>query len=173
MIKRHSTYANVMATVALFVALGGVAWAVNKAPKDSVVTKSIVDQAVTAKKIKDGSVAGKDIKNGSVSGADIDVPSLQIPGIDPDSIQIRTELAVGTIGIGGTQALEAQCNSGEAAIGGGSTSDNSAAALSSSGPVIDGADENQIDGWSSTWSNPTGNELSVTLKSYVFCVPAD
>ena len=54
-ITRRLTYANVMATAALFVALGGSAFAAAK---------------ITGKDIKDGTITGADIKNGSLLRAD-------------------------------------------------------------------------------------------------------
>jgi hypothetical protein len=64
------SYANVMATVALFIALGGASYAAFKLPKNSVGTKQIKNNAIT----------GAKIKNGAVSGAKIDPASLgQVP----------------------------------------------------------------------------------------------
>jgi len=54
-ITRRLTYANVMATAALFVALGGSAFAAAK---------------ITGKDIKDGTITGADIKDGSLLRAD-------------------------------------------------------------------------------------------------------
>src|SRR4051812_32795486 len=45
-IRSRLTYANVMATVAVFIALGGGAYAVATAPKNSVVSRSIKDGQV-------------------------------------------------------------------------------------------------------------------------------
>lgn len=46
------TYANVMATVAVFIALGGAGYAAVKLPKNSVGTRQIKNHAVTGAKIK-------------------------------------------------------------------------------------------------------------------------
>jgi hypothetical protein len=48
---------NVVAYLALFLALGGVAWGAGRAPKNSVVTKSIKNRAVTEAKIRNGAVS--------------------------------------------------------------------------------------------------------------------
>jgi hypothetical protein len=45
-IRSHLTYANVMATIAVFIALGGGAYAAFHLPKDSVKSKHIVDGQV-------------------------------------------------------------------------------------------------------------------------------
>jgi hypothetical protein len=51
LIRRHLTYANVISTVALFVALGGVSYAAVKLPANSVGTKQIKAKAVTKAKV--------------------------------------------------------------------------------------------------------------------------
>ncbi len=67
------TYANVMATIAVFLALGGAAVAVTKAPKNSVTSRSI----------KESAVRGKDVKNDSLKGVDIDESSLSLTLAEP------------------------------------------------------------------------------------------
>jgi hypothetical protein len=59
MLKRlrpRLNFASVTAALALFIALGGAAWAVHRAPKNSVTTKSIRNGAITAKKLGKGAV---------------------------------------------------------------------------------------------------------------------
>jgi hypothetical protein len=50
-VRRRLTYANVMSTLALFVALGGVSYAVVKLPANSVGTKQLKAHAVTKGKL--------------------------------------------------------------------------------------------------------------------------
>lgn len=50
-IRKRLTYANVVATLALFLAIGGVSYAAIKLPKNSVGTKQLKNGAVTGKKI--------------------------------------------------------------------------------------------------------------------------
>ena len=79
------SYANVVATLALFIALGGGAIAASNLGKNSVgtrqlkkssVTKAkIKKNAVTKAKIKNGAVNGSKIADGSVTGAEIDAAS--------------------------------------------------------------------------------------------------
>jgi hypothetical protein len=52
------TYANVMATIAVFIALGGTSYAISKLPKNSVGPKQLKKNSVTTAKIKDGAVTG-------------------------------------------------------------------------------------------------------------------
>ncbi len=58
-LRRHLTYANVVATLALFLVLsGGAAYAAAKLDKNSVGTKQLKNGAVTTAKLKNGSVTG-------------------------------------------------------------------------------------------------------------------
>jgi hypothetical protein len=72
-VQRHLTYANVVATLALFVALGGSAFAAGY-----VITKSsqIKDGVVTGSDVKNGSLTGSDVKDASLTGADINPAQL-------------------------------------------------------------------------------------------------
>lgn len=67
-IRSSLTYANVVATVAVFLAVSGSALAVTALPKN----------AVTSRSIKDGVVRGQDVKNNSLTGADVDESSLAL-----------------------------------------------------------------------------------------------
>ena len=70
-IGRHLR-SNVVAYLALFVALTfGSALATTKAPKNSVVSKSIKNGQVMTADIGDGQVTGQDIGDGQVTGQDI------------------------------------------------------------------------------------------------------
>lgn len=64
--QRKFTYANVTATIALFVALGGGAYAATQLPKNSVGTKQLKSNAVTAAKIKNGAVTGPKVNLASL-----------------------------------------------------------------------------------------------------------
>ncbi len=61
-------YANVMATVAVFIALGGGAYAVG-----------VAKNSVTSKTIKNGAVRSADVRDDGLIGTDIDEATLQIP----------------------------------------------------------------------------------------------
>ena len=65
------TYANVVATIALFIALGGGAYAAFKLPKNSVGAKQIKKNAVTGAKIKNGAVTATKLGPNSVGTASI------------------------------------------------------------------------------------------------------
>jgi hypothetical protein len=66
-LRAHLTYANVAATLALFLALsGGIAFAANQLAKNSVGTKQLKNNAVSTAKIKAGAVTGPKVKLSSL-----------------------------------------------------------------------------------------------------------
>jgi hypothetical protein len=65
-ITRTPRYADVVATMALFLALGGGAYAAVNLPADSVGAKQIKRDAVSSKEVKDGSLIEQDFKLGHV-----------------------------------------------------------------------------------------------------------
>jgi hypothetical protein len=65
-LRKRLTYANVIATLALFIALGGTSYAVTALPKNSVGTQQLKKSAVTSVKIKDGSLVAADFAAGTL-----------------------------------------------------------------------------------------------------------
>jgi hypothetical protein len=67
-IRSFSSHArqNVIAYLALFVALGGTSYAAIKLPANSVGTKQIKNSSVTSAKIKDGSIQNADLAPGTL-----------------------------------------------------------------------------------------------------------
>lgn len=70
-LKRHLSVANVLSCTALFVALGGSAFAAVKLNAGQVKAVNIASQAVTKPKIKQQAVTSGKIKNGTVNALDI------------------------------------------------------------------------------------------------------
>jgi hypothetical protein len=70
-LKRHLSVANVLSCIALFVALGGAAYAAVKIPPNAIKARNIARQAVTNPKIKREAVTSGKIRNGSVNAVDI------------------------------------------------------------------------------------------------------
>lgn len=71
------SYANVMATAAMFVALGGGAYAVS-----NVNSADIKDDSVKSEDLKDEkAVKGEDVKDGDLTGDDVDASSLAWEGL--------------------------------------------------------------------------------------------
>jgi hypothetical protein len=66
-IRQHLSYANVMSTIAVVLALGGAtAFAASTLSRNSVGTKQLRKDAVTGAKVKDGSLSGSDIDTASL-----------------------------------------------------------------------------------------------------------
>ncbi len=64
-LRGRLTYANVMATVAVFVALGGSSYAALSLPKKSVGTKQLKRNAITSSKVRNGAITGVDVNESS------------------------------------------------------------------------------------------------------------
>jgi hypothetical protein len=75
-LRSHLTYANVMATLAVFVALGGGTYAAFHLPKDSVRSKQIKNGQVKSVDLATGAVNSANVADGSLTGTDIDESSL-------------------------------------------------------------------------------------------------
>src|SRR3954451_12065637 len=80
-IRSHLSYANVMATVAVFVAVGGGAYAASRAPNNSVDSAAIINRqvkkpdlarnSVKSGRVGDGSLTSTAGGDDSLQGADI------------------------------------------------------------------------------------------------------
>lgn len=65
---RRPSAALIVASFALFVALGGTSYAVTQLPKNSVGTKQLKKNAVTSSKVKDGTLVAADFQTGVLTG---------------------------------------------------------------------------------------------------------
>lgn len=72
-VKVRLTYANVVSSVALFLVLGGTAFAL---ARNSVGNKQLRKNSVSASKIRKDAVNGKKVKNQSLTGSDIKLSTL-------------------------------------------------------------------------------------------------
>ena len=75
-LRKKLTFSNVMATVAVFVALGGVSYAATQLPKNSVGAKQLKKNAVTGAKIKKQTITAAKIKTGTLTGTQINLTEL-------------------------------------------------------------------------------------------------
>jgi hypothetical protein len=112
-VKSRLTYANVIATVALFLALGGVATAAFTLPKKSVGPKQLKANAVKTGKIKDGAVTTGKLADAAVTSAKL------AGGVAFKNVVYR-EVVDPNKGAGNyTPDTPPTCQSGEVAIDGG------------------------------------------------------
>lgn len=116
MLRGKLTYANVIATIALFVALGGASYAATNLPKNSVGTKQIKNKAITGAKIQNGAITGAKIKTGSLGT----VPSAS-HAVTADSAAVATHATAADSATQATVADSAASatNAGNAAALGG------------------------------------------------------
>jgi hypothetical protein len=68
-ISSKLSYANIVASIALFIALGGLSYAALTLPKNSVGTKQLKTNAVTGAKVKNGTLKEGDFAKGILSSA--------------------------------------------------------------------------------------------------------
>jgi hypothetical protein len=110
-LRAHLTYANVVATLALFLALGGASYAAVR-----VGSRSIVNNSVRTQDLRNNDIRGKDIRNRTIQGGDILTNTLKgtqirestlskVPDADKldgaDSSSFRVGCPVGTLRHGG------------------------------------------------------------------------
>jgi hypothetical protein len=191
-LRSRLTYANVVATLALFIALGGSSYAALQLPKGSVGGKQLRKNAVTTKKVKPGSLLLSDF-NRSQRALLVGPQGPQGPQGPPGAIGAQgtqgiqgpfgepgaagaTNVTVrrvdGTVGITANEfhTLTPQCEPGERATGG--------------GPIVFGYPGDQVKiGWSiptptSQGATPTGWWVGVhtavanagaSVSAYVVC----
>jgi len=67
---RRPTFSDVVALLALFIALGGASYAAVQIPRNSVGAKQLKKNAVTAKKIKKNAVNSRKVRDGSLLAKD-------------------------------------------------------------------------------------------------------
>src|ERR1700761_5662809 len=75
-IRGKITYANVMATIAVFIALGGASYAATQLPANSVGTNQLKNGAVATAKLQGTSVTTNKIAKEAVTGAKVKLSTL-------------------------------------------------------------------------------------------------
>src|SRR4051812_31791063 len=92
-LRARMTFANIVSSMALFIALGGGAYALS-IPTNSVGTKQLKKNAVTGPKIKKGAVTSVKVKNHSLARADFKAGQVPpgppgAPGRDGAAVAVR------------------------------------------------------------------------------------
>lgn len=79
--RRQLTYGNVMATIALFVAVGGTSYAAITLPRNSVGHRQLKTGSVAGAELRRSAVTSRTIKNGTIETQDLAVATkLQLAG---------------------------------------------------------------------------------------------
>ncbi len=124
-LRPRLTYANVIATLALFLALGGgAAFAASTLGKNSVGGKQLKRNAVTGAKVKDGSLAAADFKAGQLPAGERGPTGERGPqgargAAGATSVVVRYGERVGLKDAGEVGQSLAACEPDEALTGGG------------------------------------------------------
>ncbi len=193
--KPTPKYANVTATLALFVALGGTSYAAatisgSDVQNGSLTGSDIRNESLKSRDVDNGSLTGGDLKNGSLRAADFKAGDLPagpqgVPGPQgPQGIQGPQGPAGATnvvarrtnafVPNGGSETALASCLSGEVAVGGGAgitfafTQD--AAIFTSEPREADGSDPEDGDvatKWAAVGVNDTG--IAQLMNVHVLC----
>jgi hypothetical protein len=185
--RARLTYANVVATLALFIALGGSSYAALQLPKGSVGKKQLRKNAVSSPKVKPGSLLLSDIKpterpklrgvQGPQGVPGVAGPQglqgIQGPPGEPGApgatnVTVRTNNSSAGTTVGGFESVTTQCQPGEVALGGGPIvfgMAGTAVEVSWSVPLVDGTTPT---GWWSAVETGVAS-ASLFLTGYVVC----
>ena len=80
---RRLSYANVVSSLALFIALGGVSWAAATLPANSVGKRQLKDNAVTGAKVANGSLRAADFAHDALPRVREARPARPVRGASP------------------------------------------------------------------------------------------
>lgn len=121
----NGRYANVTATMALIVALGGTSYAAIRLPANSVGSTQLKRSAVTSGKLRANAVTSAKIMNGSLRAADFKAGELPAGPAGPAGATniVRREFPSAGVAAGGVGAVTMSCLPGERAITAGLESD--------------------------------------------------
>ena len=171
-IRRHLTYANIVATIALLLALGGTAWAVTVTGADvkdrsltgadisssAIATRHLAPNAITSVKIGSGAVTSADIANSTITSSDLNA-ALSAQIINRAVVHVTT---TGSIPAGQVVTSTPSCGSGDV-VGGGATFDD---------PPTDGqvvrSWPSSAHAWSATIANVAATPINYT--AYAVCL---
>lgn len=179
-IGKALSFSNVIACIALFVALGGSVYAAgklsgtqikanslpgNRVKAKTLTAKQVKPRSLTGTQIKSGSLTGTQIKAGSLTGAQIQAGSLTGAQINASTLtgvtatalsSVRYVVSSASLGSGATTTT-ASCPSGTNVIGGGAgVSNDDLAFVNDSGP------NGSRNGWEATGFGEAGTSMTVT-----------
>jgi hypothetical protein len=170
-VRPRVTYANVTATLALFLALGGGAYAAATLPARSVGSKQLKKNAVIRAKIKRNAVNGSKVSNNSLTGDDVLESSLgDVPTADHatssgalDKATYKTAGGTAPPDSGPSAAATATCDAGQHVVGGGLKVDDPDGAF-----IIDGFPDAGNTAWTGRASTFVGAP-AVNFTVYAIC----
>ena len=166
------TYANVVASTALFIALGGAGYAAVQLPQNSVTTRAIEKGAVTGDRLADNAVTSAKVRAGSLVGTDLDmkrlgtVPAARVAGgIAKVTYKLATASGPGYSGSGTLPSAfaTARCGRGQGVIGGGAQVESEAAEF------VNDSHPAGTSGWTAVVFNT--QTVPHAMTTFAICVP--
>jgi hypothetical protein len=155
---QRTTYANVVSSLALFIVLGGSAYAAAALPANSVGGKQIKKNAVDSTKVRNGSLTGEDIKEEKLAK----VPAAAVAdGLAKVTVKTAAGVAPANSGNGTTAA----CDPGQRVVGGGVKVDDPLNAY-----IVDDYPEAGGTAWSGRVGNASPANIGFTV--YAVCTAA-
>jgi hypothetical protein len=162
--RRHLTFANVIALIALFVALGGGAYAAMKVKPNSVGTKQLKNNAVNSDKVKDGSLSKGDFANGQLPAGKTGPQGPQGPAGPVDIVYVTKTV---NQPVNSQSGGSVNCPAGLSVTGGGANVGGLLGHdLNASFPV-DGPDADTLpnDAWRVTVNNETASASNTSITA--------
>jgi hypothetical protein len=160
--RPRPTYANLTATLALFVALGGGAYAATALPANSVGPSQLKRNAVVAAKIKDNAVRGADIRESSLAK----VPTAKVADTAAAVDKVTYKTAAGTAAASSAAtAATATCDGGQHVLGGGVKLDPPGI-----GVVNDSYPDTNNTAWTAHVGNASNGSSAATLNFTVYAI---
>ena len=165
-LRPRPTYANVMATFALFVALGGGAYAATALPANSVGARQLKNNSVLSAKIKNNTVTGADVNESSLAKVPLAAAADHAAASGAlDKVTYKTTSATAPAS-SAANAATATCDSGQHVIGGGVKLDT---------PGIGVVNDSYPDQGNTAWTAHVGNgsngstAASLNFTVYAIC----
>ncbi len=117
-LTKHLTVANLLSCIALFVALGGAAYAAGSLTQKSVKTQHLANGSVTVQKLRNGAVTNPKLRNGAVTGAKIAPGTIESSKLANGSVRsgqlgggVVTEAKIKNLAVGGSKLAEGSVSS--------------------------------------------------------------
>lgn len=152
-VAKHLSFSNVIACLALFIALGGSVYAAGQ-----ISGKQIKKNSLPGNRIKPKTIPSNRIKPNSLSGKQINEATLT--GVSAAALaEVRYEAVTADLPWGTPSTVTANCPSGSYAIGGGAT------LSSDQGYVVDDGPSSLRTGWTATAYRYSSNGVAVTVTA--------
>ena len=163
-LRPRATYANVTATLALFVALGGGAYAATALPANSVGAKQLKRNAVTGAKVAKDSLSAADINESGLKVRQATAADTAARAAALDRAAYKTASGTAAASSAGN-TVTATCDSGQHVLGGGVKLDPPGI-----GVVNDSYPDANNTGWTAHVGNGSNGSSAAPLNFTVYAI---